>query len=348
MVSSYNAYLKAVSTKITDNQLIMNRNTSPKRPLTDEDIIDAVLNTNFNQYPEEEEAKFIQAYASYNDLDPQKVALANGSDEWLQKLVIQFGQGGVLALETDFFMYEEYTRQLEYPFYTIECDEDFNYDLADIIDGLDQFKPSLLFISNPQNPTGKQFSGKYLQALADATEVRGIIFVLDEAYIEFGDDYKRPDNENVVIIRTLSKIYGSAGLRLGIAIGKGKVFKKLNQINHPYPVNSISLNIASKLFEQFDELDKWTTYQKNLKDQLVLAFEAVADVITLVPSYANFVFIYGDKVPSLVSYLSDKGYVGRTYEGEKLAKAVRYSIVDKEHYEQLAIDIKEWRSHIED
>lgn len=99
-------YLKTVATDQTSDAVIMNRNTSPIRPLSDQDIIDAVLATPFNQYPEEEEANFISAYASYAGLEPEQVAVANGSDEWIQKLIIQFGRGGVLALDPDFFMYQ--------------------------------------------------------------------------------------------------------------------------------------------------------------------------------------------------------------------------------------------------
>lgn len=342
------AYLAAVSTKVDSDQVIMNRNTSPKRPLSDEDIVSAVLETPFNQYPEDQEADFIQAYSQYNGFDPKEIAVANGADEWLQKLIIQFGQKGVLALDPDFFMYEDYTNQLGYPFYKVETTDQFTFSLMSIIDGLDRYQPSLLFISNPQNPTGQQFSSEFLQSIADATESRNVIFVIDEAYVEFADPYRRPDNGNVIYVRTLSKIYALAGLRIGLALGHGPVFEKLRQINHPYPVNSISLALAGKLFEDTEQLDQWVAYQKRLQEALVAAFNQVADIVTVMPSKSNYVFMFGDRVPELVAHLQSAGFIGRVYDDEKMVNAARYSIIDEADYPRLKTVIKEWREQIED
>lgn len=339
-------YLKTVATDQTSDAVIMNRNTSPIRPLSDQDIIDAVLATPFNQYPEEEEANFISAYASYAGLEPEQVAVANGSDEWIQKLIIQFGRGGVLALDPDFFMYQDYTNQLGYPFYQVASEDDFTFDLDRIVRALDEFKPSIFFVSNPQNPTGQQFSPEFLQKLADETEARDITFVIDEAYIEFGQDYQRPENSNVLYIRTLSKIYGVAGLRVGLAIGQGPRFDKLKEINHPYPMNSVSLNLASKLFEDTNRLDEWVAYQRDIKRELQEALDQVADIVTVVPSATNFVFIFGELVPALDRYLADNGFIGRKYAGGKMANAARYSVVDTADYPSFKATIKAWREQI--
>ncbi|MEY8371484.1 histidinol-phosphate transaminase [Aerococcaceae bacterium 50-4] len=340
-------YLKTVEVSQTEDNLIMNRNTSPKRPLSDQDIVEAVLATPFNQYPENEEVQFINAYANYTGLNPKNVAVANGSDEWIQKLVIQFGQGGVLALDPDFFMYQDYTHQLGYPFFQVASEVDFSFDIDTIIKALDQYQPSLFFISNPQNPTGQQFPARFLQMLADETEKRAITFVIDEAYIEFGQDYQRPDNANVLYIRTLSKIYGVAGLRVGLAIGQGPRFEKLKEINHPYPMNSVSLNLARKLFEDTSQLDEWVAYQRTIQQALQSAFDQVGDLVTVIPSATNFVFIFGDLVPDLDQYLADNGFIGRKYAGGKMAKAARYSIIDTADYPKLKATIKAWRDQVE-
>lgn len=341
-------YLKTIEVNQEGDTVIMNRNTSPIRPLSDQDIVDAVLATPFNQYPEDEEANFIAAYANYAGLDPKNVAVANGSDEWIQKLIIQFGRGGVLAVDPDFFMYQDYANQLDFPFFQVESEKDFTFTLDTIIGALDEFKPSLFFLSNPQNPTGQQFSEEFLQRLADETAERDITFVIDEAYIEFGQDYQRPDNDNVLFIRTLSKIYGVAGLRVGIAFGQGPRFDKLKEINHPYPMNSVSLNLASKLFEDTKRLDEWVNYQRDIKQELQEAFDQVADLVTVIPSATNFVFIFGDLVPDLDQYLADNGFVGRKYADGKMVNAARYSVIDSAEYPKLKATIKAWREQIED
>ena len=339
-------YLKTVEVAQGGDTVVMNRNTSPIRPLSDQDIVDAVLNTAFNQYPENEEADFISAYANYAGFDPKNVAVANGSDEWIQKLIIQFGHEGVLALDPDFFMYEDYTNQLGFPFYKVASEADFTFDLRKIIQALDQYQPSLFFISNPQNPTGQQFQPAFLQKLADETEFRDITFVIDETYIEFGQNYQRPKNLNVLYIRTLSKIYGVAGLRIGLAIGQGARFEKLKEINHPYPMNSVSLNLAYKLFEDSHRLDEWVAYQRNIQTELIAAFDQVADLVTVMPSATNFVFIFGELVPNLDKFLADNGFIGRKYTEGKMANAARYSVVDIADYPRLKATIKAWREKL--
>ncbi|RPA61010.1 histidinol-phosphate aminotransferase family protein [Aerococcus agrisoli] len=338
-----NDYLNQIASIDNDTQTIMNRNTSPIRPLSDQAIIEVVLDTPYNQYPEDQEANFKQAYADYNGFNVQNVAVANGSDEWIQKLIIQFGKDGVLADAPDFYMYEDYSRQLGYPFNTVSANENYEFSASAIIQGLDQYKPSILFISNPHNPTGQQFSSLFLQNIADACQARDVIFVIDEAYVEFADDYDRPKNANVVYIRTLSKIYGIAGLRVGIALAKGPIFDKLVDINHPYPINSLSLNLASKLFEDTAKLDDWIDYQKDLQVQLVAAFDQVADIVNIIPSKTNFVYMYGENVDAFAKFMTAKGYIGRTYETDGIITAARYSIIDKKDYPQLAATIKEWR-----
>lgn len=327
--------------------VFMNRNTSPRQPLSDEQLVEVVKLTPLHQYPEQELNRFKELYASYHSLNPAELELANGSDEWLQKLMIQFGQEGVLTVSPDFFMYEDYARQIKRPFWRVESDEQFEFDLERVLGDIQKRRPSLMIISNPQNPTGIQFGEEFLQQIADAMEAIGGYFVIDEAYIEFGDEYKRPDNSNVIIVRTLSKIYGLAGLRIGVAIAKGKTFETLVEINHPYPINNLALNIANELFSNVDQLDEWVAYQKECQQVLIDSFETVSDVMTVKPTKANFILTYGDKAKDLSEFLSEAGFIARTYDAPNLKDVVRYSILELGQYETFNQLLKTWRKQID-
>ena len=325
----------------------MNRNVSPTRPLSDEQLIEAVTQTPLNQYPEQELRRFKELYASYHQLDANQIELANGSDEWLQKLMIQFGESGVLTISPDFFMYEDYARQINRPFWQVESDADFDFDIQNVLEAIERRQPSLLLVSNPQNPTGTQFSADFLQEIADAMEAIGGYFVIDEAYIEFRDDYERPVNDNVIIVRTLSKIYGLAGLRIGIAIAKGETFAKLVEINHPYPINNLALNVANALFSDGEQLDQWVAYQTECKEELVKAFEIVEDIISVKPTKSNFIFTYGQRARDLGGFLSEHGFIPRTYDAPHLNQVVRYSILDLGQYEEFKQLLNNWRNQID-
>lgn len=323
--------------------IIMDRNTSPILPLTQKHMIQALEKTPFNQYPDKELRRFKELYAERNNFNPDLIELANGSDEWLQKFILTFGQNGVMTLDPDFVMYQIYTEQVAVPFYRVPCDENFRFDFDAVCTAIAEKQPSLFLLSNPHNPTGVLFDSADLKRVAAAMAAVGGYLVLDEAYGEFAPAYERPTGEHVIIVRTLSKIYGLAGLRIGIAIAEGETFRQLTRFNHPYPVNALSLNLANELFKDTDHLDKMVAYQLEAKAELVKAFEQIADVITVNPSATNYVFTYGAKAKSLAQFLVDNGFQPRQYQDDVLKNAVRYSIVKLEDYPALNRLIAEWR-----
>lgn len=320
----------------------MDRNTSPISPLDDDAIAEVIKATAINEYPGDEIDNFKQLYADYYDIDPATLEVANGSDEWIQKAIMTLGQSGVMTLDPDFVMYHEYANQVDVPVYTVACDADFAFDFGQVIEAVELHQPSLFLISVPHNPTGRMFTAEELQSLADAMEDANGYLVLDEAYFEFGPAYKRPAGKHVLIIRTLSKMFGVAGLRIGIAIAQDETFKKITRLNHPYPVNSLSLNLASEVFRERSALDAFVRYQLDSKKRLSDSLEQVSDKINIIESCTNFVLTYGENARDLAIYLKSHGYQARVYNKAPLENAVRYSIIGLEHYENLNQLIKKW------
>ncbi|HIW13070.1 MAG TPA: histidinol-phosphate aminotransferase family protein [Candidatus Salinicoccus stercoripullorum] len=322
----------------------MDRNTSPISPLSDEAVGEVVRDTVLHEYPGDEITRFKQLYADYYGIRPEQIEVANGSDEWIQKTVMTLGQRGVMALSPDFVMYEEYSRQTDAPFYTVPCDAEFRFDFDEVVRSIEEKRPTLFLISMPHNPTGQLFDAEALERLSQAMKAVGGYLVLDEAYAEFAPAYRRPAGEHVIIIRTLSKIFGIAGLRVGIAVADGETFSRITRLNHPYPVNSLSLNLASRVFADEDELKRFTDYQLASKRQLEEVFRPVGDKIKTIESSTNFIFTYGRGAKSLGEYLKENGYQPRVYDTPPLGDVVRYSIIRLEDYTGLKKLINEWSS----
>lgn len=323
--------------------IIMNRNTSPIKPLTDEQIVKVVQDTTYNQYPDQERQRFIDIYAAAYDLNPAEIEVANGSDEWIQKAIMTLGGNGVMTLNPEFVMYTSYTLQVKPEILEVDCEPDFTFDFAKVARAIKAQKPSLFLISNPHNPTGQMFATEDLQLLVDTmAEVDGYL-VLDECYIDFAEDYQRPVGDNIVILRTLSKVYGMAGLRIGMAIAQGETFEKINKINHPYPLNSLALNLASELFSDKRKLNAHKTYQFESKQELARILSQVKDLITVKKSYTNYVFTYGDLALDLAQFVMERGFLPRTYELEILKNAARYSIIKLEDYPAFNQAVMKWR-----
>ena len=321
----------------------MDRNTSPKSPLTKDMINKAVEQANIETYPEEELEKFKTLYAKRNGFKTNQIEVANGSDEWIQKIVMTLGQNGVMSFKPDFFMYQVYTNQVGIRFYSVASREDFSFDFDAAVKAIQDKKPSVFFISNPHNPTGVLLPSYAMKQLADAMKAVGGYLVIDEAYGEFALDRELPKGDHIIILRTLSKVYGLAGLRIGIAIAKGETFDKITKINHPYPLNSLSLVLANALLSDEVKLGEWFNYQKELHQKLVDSFEIVRRHVRIKPSHTNFVFVYGDKAKGLYNYLLENGFKGRVYEDDQqLSNVARFSIVDETAVDELRALITKW------
>lgn len=324
----------------------MDRNTSPKSPLSKEQILEAVNSTDIELYPEEELGRFKELYAKQNGFSAENIEVANGSDEWLQKIIMTLGKNGVMSLSPDFVMYQTYSNQVGYRYYSVPAREDYSFDYELAVNEIKAKKPSVFFISNPHNPTGVLLPSHFIKELADAMKSVGGYLIIDEAYGEFALERSIPEGDHIIIVRTMSKVYGLAGLRIGIAIATGKTYEAITRINHPYPLNGLTLNLGSALLSDQKRLNEWFDYQKQLQQSLVDAFETVRRHIKIKPAHTNFVFTYGDKARELYEYLYKNGYRGRVYDEENLRNAARYSIIDEDEYPKLKELITEWgKSH---
>lgn len=318
----------------------MDRNTSPISPFSQMDYEKAFQQTNEHNYPFQEIVRFKENYAQLSGWMAEEMELANGSDEWLQKLMIVYGQGGVLSLAPDFVMYQDYAQQIGVDMHFVQADPDFNFDLNDILQSIEEIKPQLFILSNPHNPTGRQFEATFLQAIADAMETINGYLVIDEAYIEFASDYQRPQGNHVIILRTMSKIYGMAGLRIGMMKASGQTFEDLTKINHPYPVNSLALNLASEFLEKQQRVEQFKTYQLTSRDLLLDTFKTI---ISFKPTSSNFIFTYGSQALQLGNHLRQLGFQGRFYQLPGMEEVVRYSIIQHQEYPHLKEALQAWQ-----
>ena len=146
---------------------------------------------------------------------------------------------------------------------------------------------------------------------------------------------------HVIQMRTLSKAFGIAGLRLGVLIGTNDTIKLIQSIEHPYPLNTITLHIAIYMFENQTMTRAFIKQQRQLARKLKDMFhELVADVMVVFPSATNFVLTKGEAAQSLGAYIKDNGFLPRLYDEPEMSEYVRYSIATDEQLDQLFILIK--------
>ncbi|REI27953.1 histidinol-phosphate aminotransferase family protein [Staphylococcus felis] len=325
----------------------MNKNESPIKPIDDKTLTQIILSSEYHQYPDEQYDRFRRAYAQYYDnLEVDQICCGNGSDELIQKLMFQMPEGPCLTLNPDFFMYQDYANQTKRQIYFIDATDELTFSIDKVLAAIDQIQPSFFIFSNPHNPTGHRFDERYIQALADKMQAIKGYLVIDEAYVDFTTPVQLPLQDHIIVMRTLSKAFAIAGLRLGLLLSTEQTIKMMREIEHPYPLSTLTLDIAIHLFEHQDDTKKHVAYQRHLSHRLKTIMNTYARKhMTVFPSETNFVLTRGNQAVALGQFLEEKGFIPRFYDPKTeapMTQCVRYSIATDEELDAFEKAIKEW------
>ncbi len=201
-------------------------------------------------YPQDEKEEFREALAKYLGVSPECILVDNGSDQlmWLIAQTFLERESEALSVKPTFSMYEHVVNSRGATFTQIPLKDDFSLDVDSI---LASAKPNtrLLFLCSPNNPTANQF--KLEDVLRLVEEFRGLV-VVDEAYADFAE-YSLVNlaekYENLIVLRTFSKFFGLAGLRLGYTVSNMEIAEALSGLQLPYTNTSLTLKIGLKILE---------------------------------------------------------------------------------------------------
>ena len=223
--------------------------------------------------------------------DEFELLLGNGSDEIIQILAMAIAAEGrcVMAPEPSFVMYRMIATFCRIDYVGVPLDSRFDLDLAAMLAVIDARQPALIFLSQPNNPTGNLFSVEKIRRIAEAST--GLV-VVDEAYTAFTDAdslHLLNDYDNLLIMRTLSKV-GLAGLRLGLLIGPQQWLVELEKLRLPYNINVLTQASAEFALEHFTVLQQQTQQLREDRALLLQALQALPG-LQVWPSEANFLLV---------------------------------------------------------
>lgn len=243
-------------------------------------------------YPRDERVKLEEALGRYVGVSPRQIVTGAGSDQLIDLISCAFLKHGDLALSITptFSMYERCARIQGAKFVTVPLKEDFSLDINGI---LDSAKPGakLLFACSPNNPTANQFEAEEIQHLLE--EFEGLVIV-DEAYVEFSEQSiasLAEKNENLIVLRTFSKAFGLAGLRLGYAISNTDLASTLSErFQMPYSATLIALKTGIKLLGRVDAIRKAIKELKAERTEFIGRLNEISGVQAF-DSQTNFVLM---------------------------------------------------------
>ena len=253
---------------------------------------DLVKDLPINRYPDAGAEQLREALKESMGVSAKyDVLLGNGSDEIIQLLAMAMAKPGatILAPEPGFVMYKMIATFCGLNYIGIPLTSDFELDEQAMLSAINDSQPELIFLAQPNNPTGNLWDESAIKNIIEASE--GLV-VLDEAYTAFTDaDHLSllDDYENVLVMRTLSKV-GLAGLRLGLIIGRSEWLSELDKIRLPYNINMLTQASALFALEHYDMLMVQTEQLR--VDRVVLSSDlSMLPGVTVFPSEANFVLI---------------------------------------------------------
>jgi len=302
-IQSINAYHVPNS----DNFLKLDAMESPFVPNQDfqNEFTDFLSKVEINRYPDPAAVEVVQSLKNLMGIDDSlAVLLGNGSDELIQILTLACGEGeAIMSFSPSFVMYEMIAKfarlnYLDSPLI------DFDINLEESLHLIATKKPKIIFIAYPNNPTGNLFNREKIETIIQSTDA---LVVLDEAYYAYADDTFLDDivkYENLILLRTISKI-GFAGVRLGLLIGSKEIVGELNKIRLPYNINSLTQATCKFLLNKKDYLQSHAELIINERKVLIEILKKYKN-ITVFPSQANFVLIKTLDSQELFNFLLDK------------------------------------------
>jgi len=290
-------------------------------------------------YPDGDARKLRSAIAEVHGLNPANIICANGSDELLGLLAhtyLQPGEEGIFT-EHGFLVYKiQIMAAGGVPVVVKESNEQADVDaiLAAVTD-----KTRLVFLANPNNPTGTYLPADEVRRL-HAGLPKHVLLVLDAAYAEYvrKNDYEAgielvSSSDNVVMTRTFSKIYGLAAMRIGWLYGPVHVVDALNRVRGPFNVNALAIEAGAAAVR--DRAHVQNAIEFNLKWSEWLTDELTQLGLRVTPSVGNFLLIhfpdqYGKTATDADAYLCSHGYILRQVRGYGFPNALRMTVGSEE------------------
>ncbi len=268
-------------------------------------------------YPEGSCHDLRHALAEHLGADPDRLAFGNGSDEIIHLLGLAYLSPGDELLQADptFTRYEAAATLNRATCVKVPL-RDWSYDVEAMVHSLSA-KTRLIFVANPNNPTGAYLDARDTERLMSSVPDRCVV-CFDEAYFEFADAPNYPDtvslvraNMNVVVLRTFSKVYGLAGLRIGYAVARPEIIAALEQVREPFNVNSLAQAAALAALQDTDHVRKSREMVVRGKRRLEEDLGSLG--LGVYPSQGNFLWVDARRESrELFAQLLRRGVIVRT------------------------------------
>lgn len=293
----------------------------------------------FNRYPDPLQFAVKKRLSEIKGVPPQNIFLGNGSDEAIDLLFRAFCRPGidnVITVPPTYGMYEVSANINDIAIKKVPLLPDYQLNLDEIAAAIDE-NTKLIFICSPNNPTGNSIYREDIETIL--ANFNGLV-IIDEAYINYSRQktfiQELTEYSNLVILQTLSKAWGLAGLRVGMAFASEEIIEVFNRVKPPYNINQASQEIALQALQNVEQVNEWIRETIVQREKLVGSLAALPFVLKIYPSDANFILVKTTDAKGIYNHLVERGIIVRDRSKVELCEgSLRITIGTPAENEQL-------------
>jgi len=269
--------------------------------------------TGFNRYPDPYQQKLKERIAEIKNINTENIFIGNGSDEVIDLVIRAFcnpGKDKIISIDPSYGMYEVSANINNVELIKIPLREDFTLDAEDLLSQSKEAK--IIFLCSPNNPSGNSLNRE--QIIKVISNFNGLVLI-DEAYIDFSTEKSLlefiPNHNNLIVMQTLSKAWGLAGLRIGLAFCDAALASILNKIKPPYNINTLSQQTALKALADVNSYSQQVKEIISERELLKENLKPYNSVIKIYPSDSNFLLVKFKSAKAVYEFLTLEGIVVR-------------------------------------
>ena len=271
-------------------------------------------NTPYNRYPDPMQEELKAKLSTAKGVPAKNIFLGNGSDEAIDlvyRIFCEPRQDNVVAIAPTYGMYSVCADINDVEYRAVPLNDDFTLNADRLLAAVDNHT-KVIWLCSPNNPTGNALDRKTIEHVV--TRFQGIV-IIDEAYSDFND--LRPFRmdldrfPNIIVLNTFSKLWASAGIRLGMAFASEDIITLFNKVKYPYNVNQLTQQQAIRMLDELPRVNQWRMTILNERRNLLPAFAELPICKVIYPTDANFFLARMTDANSIYHYLVDRGIVVR-------------------------------------
>ncbi|MCK5068332.1 MAG: histidinol-phosphate transaminase [Bacteroidales bacterium] len=305
-------------------------------------------NTPLNRYPDPGQLELKRTIAGLKDQAIENLFLGNGSDEGIDllfRVLCDPGKDNVITVDPTYGMYGVCAKINDVERRSVLLTDDFSLDAHAVLEAVDR-NTKMIFLCSPNNPTANSLDRDALLIIIDNVNC---VVVVDEAYIDFSSGQGvlslLPEKQNLVVLQTLSKAWGLAGIRLGMLFAHPDLVRYLSGVKYPYNINALTLKEALAGLGDVKQAERWVSEILEERENMAVQLKSMDVILEVFPSDANFLLVKVEDPGRLYEFLVNRGIIVRDRSSVPLCEGcLRITVGSPEENRLLIETLRKYRS----